>query len=116
MIVWYYLTTLFSFSSKFMKIGIVLIISENIYIYIYYPTVCHSTDDFYDDLHVNDILIEHGKRFIMPEFIERIQHPSRIMCNDDIDIKGGCCDFVHVDKKWVIPNTNEFNKFVHKYL
>ena len=84
--------------------------------YIYYPTVCHSTDDFYDDLHVNDILIEHGKRFIMPEFIERIQHPSRIMCNDDIDIKGGCCDFVHVDKKWVIPNINEFNKFVHKYL
>lgn len=84
--------------------------------YIYYPAVCHATDDFYDDLHVDDILVKHGKQFIMPEFIERIQHSSRIMCDEDIDIKGGCCDFVRIDKEWIIPSVDEFNEFVNKYL
>lgn len=85
----------------------------------YYPVVCHATDDFYEDLHVYELIDSLGK-FIFPEFIDRIQHPSRIMNTEESLIKGINDKLVlNENVEWIIPDVEEFNKevlnFTFKY-
>ena len=84
-------------------------------IYEYYPAVCHATDDFYDDLHVHE-LIESLSKFIIPEFIDRIQHPSRIM-NTEESLTKGINDklILNENVEWIIPDVEEFNEEVLKF-
>lgn len=83
---------------------------------IFYPAVCHATDDFYDDLHIGE-MIEILGPFIIPEFVDRIQHSSRIMCSEDFKTKGINDKLkMNEDKEWVIPSVNEFNKLTKKFI
>lgn len=83
---------------------------------IFYPAVCHATDDFYDDLHIGEIIEILGP-FIIPEFIDRIQHSSRIMCSEDFKTKG-INDILKMNEnqEWIIPNVNEFNELTKKFI
>lgn len=80
---------------------------------IFYPLVCHASDDFYDDLQVYE-LINTFKLYIIPEYIERIYNPSRIMCNEDIDTNGFNCHFKRLETDWVIPPVDDFNKLTNE--
>lgn len=81
----------------------------------YYPVVCHASDDFYEDLHVYE-LVESLSKFIIPEFIDRIQHPSRIM-NTEESLTKGINDKLTLNEKveWVVPDVEEFNEEVLKF-
>ena len=81
----------------------------------YYPAVCHATDDFYDDLHVYE-LVESLRKFIIPEFIDRIQHPSRIM-NTEESLTKGINDKLTLNEnvEWIIPDVKEFNEEILKF-
>ena len=80
---------------------------------IFYPLVCHASDDFYDDLQVYE-LINTFKLYIIPEYIERIYNPSRIMCNEDVDTNGFNCHFKRLETDWVIPPVDDFNKLTNE--
>ena len=81
----------------------------------YYPAVCHATDDFYEDLHVYE-LVESLRKFIIPEFVDRIQHPSRIM-NTEESLTKGINDKLTLNEnvEWIIPDVKEFNEAVLKF-